>query len=62
MDVERRRVGRPNIRDPRNLTFSIKLNEKERDHLVFIMEELNLSIPEVFRYCLEEVFERLYYG
>ena len=58
---ERNRVGRPRISDPKKLTFSIKMNECERDRLVFIMERMNLSMSEAFRYCINRVYEDLYF-
>ena len=54
-----RGVGRPKKKDPRKLNFSIKGNEADRDKLVYVMEQLNLGVGEAWRYCLDEVYERL---
>ena len=51
--------GRPHKDDARNITFSVKVNRKELDRLIYLMEEYDLTVSEVFRICLNEHYERV---
>lgn len=57
----KRKVGRPQKYNARDIHFNIKLNAKERDMLVDLMEDLNMSAPEVFRYILHTYYDEQYY-
>lgn len=59
MGILQRGRGRPKKVDARKTPFTVKLNDNERDHLVTLMEELDMNTSEVLRYALEKLYKSM---
>lgn len=57
MSLLKRTRGRPKKIDARKTPFTVKLNDKEKDQLVYLMEELGLSTSEVLRLALDKLYK-----
>lgn len=55
MDILKRNRGRPKKEDARSIVVSTKLNSDEIENMVFLMEELDMSMSEVLRFGLENL-------
>lgn len=55
MNILKRGRGRPKKNDSRSIVVSTKLNSDEIENMVFLMEELDMSMSEVLRYGLEKL-------
>ena len=55
-----KKMGRPRKNNARTIQFGVKLNGKERDKLVELMENLDMSPSEVFRYALNKCYEEYF--
>lgn len=49
--------GRPKKRDAIKVQFGVKLNEGRIDKLIRLMEELDMSTSEVFRFALDKLYD-----
>lgn len=58
--LDKRKKGRPCKENARTIIFGVRLNEEERDKLIEIMRELDLSPSETFRFALSECYKTVF--
>lgn len=57
MSSGKRKQGRPKKDDPRNTPFTVKLNEKEIERLMYLSETYEMTTAEIFRLGIKKLWD-----